>query len=113
MAVAGFSAAVCLLLALALAGFTAATGLVGDGCQGHGAGRSYHQSFSLLPTGTACDYFQRSTGETSSALVAPWSPIVWLVPTLILSAIAFLTIGILGRLLHRHGDVDTLPSQGT
>jgi hypothetical protein len=113
MAVAGLCAAACLLLALALVGFTAATGLVGDGCQGHGLGRSYHQSFSLLPTGTTCDYFHRSTGETSSALVAPWAPIAWLVPTLILSAIAFLTIGVLGRLLHRHGDPDTLPSQGT
>jgi hypothetical protein len=113
MAVAGFSAAVCLLVALALAGFAAATGLVGDGCQGHGVGRSYHQSFSLMPTGTVCDYFQRSTGETSSALVAPWAPITWLVPALILSAIAFLTTGVLGRLLHRHSDADTLPSQGT
>ena len=113
MAVAGFCAALCLFLALALAGFSAASGLAGDGCQGHGIGRSYHQSFSLAPTGTHCDYFERSTGETSNAVVVPWSPIAWLVPTLILSAIAFLTMGILGRLLHRHGDADTIPSQGT
>ncbi len=113
MAVAGFSAALCLLLALALVGFAAASGLAGDGCQGHGAGRSYHQSFSMVPTGTDCDYFQRSTGETSSALVVPWAPITWLVPTLILSAIAFLSMGILGRMLHRHGDAGTIPSQGT
>ena len=113
MAVAGLSAAVCVLLALSLAGFSAASGLAGDGCQGHGVGRSYHQSFSLVPTGTICDYFQRSTGETSSAVVAPWAPIAWLVPTLILSAIAFLTMGILGRLLHRQGDAETIPSQGT
>ena len=112
MAVAGFAAALCLLLALALTGFVAANGLAGDGCQGHGVGRSYHQSFSLVPTGTECDYFQRSTGETSSTTVVPWAPIAWLVPSLILSAIAFLTMGILGRLLHRHGDPGTMPSQG-
>jgi hypothetical protein len=113
LAVAGFSAAVCLLLVLALIGYSAAAGLAGDGCQGHGVGRSYHQSFSLVPTGTDCDFFQRSTGETSSALVVPWAPITWLVPTLILSAIAFLTMGVLGRLLHRQGSAGTIPSQGT
>ncbi len=113
LAVAGFSAALCLLLALGLAGFAAASGLAGDGCQGHGLGRSYHQSFSLMPMGTACDYFQRSTGETSTELVVPWAPIAWLVPTLILSAMAFLTIGVLGQLLHRHADAETIPSRGT
>ena len=43
----------------------------------------------------------------------PWAPIAWLVPTLILSAMAFLTIGVLGQLLHRHADAETIPSQGT
>ncbi len=110
---AGFSAALCLLLALALVGASAANGLAGDGCQGHGAGRPYHQSFSLVPTGTDCDYFQRSTGETSTEYVVPWAPIAWLVPTLLLSAIAFLTMGILGRLLHRHAEAGHIPGQRT
>jgi hypothetical protein len=101
MAVAGFGAVTCLVLALVLLGFTAANGFAGDGCQGHGAGRSYHQSFSAFPVGTRCDYFQRATGETSSAVVVPWSPISWLGPTLIFSAFAFAFLGLLGRLLHR------------
>ena len=106
IAVAGFSAATCLVLALVLVGFTAADGFSGGGCQGHGVGRSYHQSFSAFPLGTECDYFQRSTGETSTAVVVPWSPISWLVPALLASALAFLSLGILGRLLHRRSDAD-------
>lgn len=101
MAVAGFSAVTCLVLALVLVGFTAANGFGGDGCQARGAGRSYHQSFSAFPVGTKCDYFERATGETSSRVVVPWSPIPWLVPALIVSAFAFAFLGLLGRLLHR------------
>lgn len=101
MAVAGFSAVTCLLLALVLVGVTAGFGITGDGCQGREAGRSYHQSFSAFPIGTKCDYFRRSTGQTSSTVVVPWSPISWLVPALLLSAFAFAFLGFVARLLHR------------
>ena len=105
MVVAAFSSVACLIGALVLLGFTAASGLAGDGCIGKGAGRPYDHSISAIPVGTKCEYFQPATGETSSAVVVPWEPISWLVPALLFGAFSFAFLGVLGRLLHRPGGV--------